>query len=80
MPNASWKAKHYAQCPFFLTDDPKCRRIVCEGFVDDSTVALTYRLRKGYDTQLSVFCCDHYRNCEVYRMVMAAKYDEEVNQ
>lgn len=45
--------------------------------MDKSTLALTYRQREDYDTQLCVFCCEHYKKCEIYRMIMAAKYDEE---
>ena len=75
--NGSFKGKVYAKCPFYKFDDFKRRRISCEGIVDDSTLALTFQRKKDYDTQLDVFCCEHYKNCEVYRMIMAAKYDEE---
>ena len=76
MPSGSYKGKADAQCPFYKFDDGQKRRIVCEGIVDKSTLALTYRHRCDYDTQLSVFCCEHYKKCEVYRMLME-KYDEE---
>ena len=45
--------------------------------MDKSTLALTYSQKIDYDTQLGVFCCEHYKKCEIYRMIMAAKYDEE---
>ena len=77
MPSGSYKGKADAQCPFYKFEDGQKRRIVCEGIVDKSTLALTYRHRCDYDTQLSVFCCEHYKNCEVYRMIMDAKYDDE---
>jgi hypothetical protein len=77
MPNGSWKAKQDAKCPFYKSNDDKQRRILCEGIIDQSTVALTYCLRADYDTQLGVFCCEHFKKCEVYRMIMEAKYDEE---
>lgn len=77
MPSGSYKGKADAQCPFYKFDDGQKRRIVCEGIVDKSTLALTYRHRCDYDTQLNVFCCEHYKKCEVYRMIMDAKYDDE---
>ena len=77
MPSGSWKGKQDAQCPFYRSDDGGKKRIICEGIVDRSTLALTYRRRCDYDTQLDVFCCEHYKKCEVYRMLMEAKYDEE---
>ena len=77
MPNASYKGKVDAQCPFFKCDEAKTRRITCEGIVDKSTLALTYRRKRDFDTQLGVFCCEYYKKCEIYRMLMEAKYDEE---
>lgn len=77
MPSGSWKAKHDVECPFYKADDGNQKRILCEGIIDGSTLALTYRLRADYDTQLGVFCCEHYKKCEVYRMLMEAKYNEE---
>ena len=77
MPSGSYKGKADAQCPFYKFDDDRKRRIICEGLVDNSTLALTYRQREDYSTQLGVFCCEHFKKCEVYRMLMEAKYDEE---
>ena len=64
------------QCPFYKYDDGK-QRITCEGLVDNSSLALIYQKRRDYETQMCVFCCEHYKRCEVYRMIMEAKYDEE---
>lgn len=77
MPSGSYKGKADAQCPFYKFDDERKRRIVCEGILDNSTLALTYRQREDYDTQLGAFCCEHYKCCEVFRMLMEAKYEEE---
>lgn len=77
MPSGSFKGQADAQCPFFKFDEIKKNRIVCEGFVEESSLALIYCRRKDYETQLRVFCCEHYKRCEVYRMLMSAKYDEE---
>ena len=77
MPKGTYKGQADAQCPFYRSDDCQKKRIICEGIVDRSTLALTYRHRNDYDTQLIVFCCEHYKKCEVYRMLMEAKYDDE---
>ena len=77
MPSGSFKAQSNVQCPFFKFDDLKRKRIVCEGIVDESSLALIYCRSRDYYTQLSVFCCEHYTKCEVYNMIMAAKYDDE---
>lgn len=76
MTGSSWKGRSDAQCPFFCSDQGKQKRIICEGIVDKSTLALTFQRKRDYDTQLSVFCCEHYKKCEVYRLLMD-KYDEE---
>ena len=78
MTGSSYKGRTDAQCPFFCSDVMSKRRINCEGIVDRSTLALTFQRKKDYDTQLSVFCCNHYKKCEIYRMLMENKYDEEV--
>lgn len=78
MTGSSWKGRCDAQCPFFRSDVEKRKKINCEGIVDRSTLALTFDRKKDYRIQLEVFCCEHYKNCEIYRMLMAAKYDEEV--
>lgn len=77
MPRYPAKGKADVQCPFYKFDDCKGKRIICEGIVAESTLTLTYYWKKGYEKQLGVFCCEHYKNCEIYRMLMEAKYDEE---
>lgn len=74
--NGSFKGKVDAQCPFYKFDDFKKRRISCEGIVDNSTLALYFYRKKDYDTQLNVFCCEHYKKCEIYMMLMQ-KYEED---
>lgn len=61
------------QCPFFRDDDGK-RRITCEGLIEGSTLALLYRNRRDFELQMQVFCCEHYRKCEIHRMLME-KYE-----
>ena len=77
MPRGSRKGLKYSQCPFYKYDDSQAKRIVCEGVIDESWLALNYHRKKDYDTQLSVFCCEYYKKCEIYRMLMENKYDEE---
>ena len=74
MPTGSYRQIE-VQCPFYKYDN--ARRITCEGLVDSSNITLGYRNIKDYETQLMVFCCEHYKKCEIYRMLMEAKYDEE---
>ena len=77
MSSGSFNAQSNVQCPFFKFDEMRQKRIVCEGFIDESSLALIYCRRKDYETQLNVFCCEHFKKCEVYRMLMESKYDEE---
>jgi hypothetical protein len=77
MTGDSWKGRVYAQCPFFRSSVDGKKRIVCEGIVDRSTLALYFDRKKDYETQLRVFCCEYYKKCEIYRMLMESKYDEE---
>ena len=74
MPSGSFKQAD-VQCPFYKYDDGR-RRITCEGLIDKSSIAVIYLTRNDFDTQLLAFCCEHYKNCEVYRMLIQ-KYDEE---
>jgi hypothetical protein len=76
MPSGSYKQIE-VQCPFYKYDDGK-QRITCEGLVDNSSLALIYQKKGDYEAQINVFCCEHYKKCEVYRMLMESKYDEEV--
>ena len=64
----------YVKCPFYRNDDGKTV-VSCEGFVDGSTVKLQYRRKADFKQQMEIFCCDHYKNCEIYRALMEAKYD-----
>lgn len=75
MPSGSFKQADVL-CPFYKYDDGK-QRITCEGLVDDSSLALIYHRKNDYEMQIDVFCCEHYKCCEVYRMLMEAKYEED---
>ena len=62
------------ECPFYKRDDQN--NIYCEGVAEDSTLITRFRFKKGRDQQMRIFCCEHYKKCEIYRMLMDAKYEE----
>ena len=64
----------YVKCPFYKKDDGK-RSITCEGLVDRSSILLQYILKKDFEMQMDVFCCQHFEKCEVYRVLME-KYED----
>lgn len=61
------------KCPFYKHDDNRWK-VVCEGIVDGSTLSLNFKDKGDFNQQMDIFCCDYYKNCEVYRMLMEAKY------
>ena len=75
MPSGSYK-QVYVQCPFYKEDDGKFS-ITCEGFGDARYLKQMYYNKSQYAKQMTVFCCQHYQRCEVYRVIMETKYDEE---
>ena len=64
----------YVQCPFYKTDDGR-RQITCEGICDGCNMTLSFKSKSDWEKQIDVFCSEHYRKCEVYRMLME-KYQE----
>lgn len=64
------------RCPFYKSDDGR-GRITCEGLIDQSSLTLSYRQRGDYEIQIGVFCSGCYDRCEVYRMLMENKYEED---
>ena len=66
--------KTEARCPFFKA--ALRTRVTCEGPFDGALIMLLTRTRKQMEKQLRIFCCAEYEKCEIYRMVMAAKYEE----
>lgn len=65
------------QCPYYICDDKK-RTITCEGFIPGSSVIQRYKRFADQKQQLKLFCCKYYRNCELYRMISAEKYEMEL--
>ena len=61
------------KCPFYRQDDGKgC--LACEGVVEGSTMEWKFENQQDLKQQMEIFCCDYYKNCEVYRMLREAKY------
>lgn len=56
------------RCPFYQSDDG-AKKIVCKGITTGSDLSFTFQKKKDYEIQRKVFCCDYYRNCEVYTML-----------
>lgn len=73
MQRTQWGAEE-VKCPFFRSHTYV--EILCEGVTDDSTIRMLYRNRKGREKQERIFCADRYKNCEIYRAIMSAKYDD----
>ena len=75
MPSGSWN-QVYVQCPFWQKDDGRSF-IQCEGMGDAHSSTHRFDNKAKYETQMFVFCCEHYKKCEYYRMLMKTKYDEK---
>ena len=62
-------------CPFYRSDDGS-KRILCEGFVDNSYLVQQYTYKEDFRKQKRIFCSEHCSCCEVYRMLTEAKYSD----
>lgn len=63
-------------CPMYIGDGPI--EICCEGPFDlCPRVTLSFRNRNACEQHMTLFCDKDYCCCEVYRMVMEAKYDDD---
>ena len=72
-----WREK-VALCPFFLREDSRTHKIICEGLGDAECMAWYFRKKDERQRirQLEIFCQDRYQNCELYRMIRESKYDD----
>lgn len=68
--------QRYVRCPFYRQDDGRSR-IHCEWMVDNSTLSINFQKRPDFRRQMEVFCCDQYKKCEIYCLLMENKYEEE---
>lgn len=76
MPDGTWK-KSDVRCPFYFHDSYRGKTIECEGVFDRSRTITRFRRQRDREQQLTLFCAACYRNCEIYRAIMQAKYPEE---
>ena len=63
-----------ARCPFFRAHTHTS--IGCESPVPDSNLVLYFGSMGAQQKQYSIFCCNKYENCEVFRATMAGYEDE----
>lgn len=76
MPGGSYRRVDIG-CPFYRSDDEKQRKILCESPIPGSSLSLYFRNKQDMENQINIFCCNHYKKCEIYRAVMAAIYEED---
>lgn len=74
MSSGSYKQQE-VKCPFYQYDDGR-KTIVCEGFADGCVIDLRWKTHVERYRHMDVFCCQHFKNCEIYRAVYEAKYDD----
>lgn len=61
-------------CPFYKYSDSRRHKIACEGIVDGSSIIMFYQDKRDFQIQMNAFCCEHYKNCEIYG-ILDAKYE-----
>lgn len=61
------------KCPFFLSSGK--RKVSCEGITDDCTISLNFITRDKKRLHCEIFCNEHFKNCEIYRM-LEEKYED----
>lgn len=54
------------QCPFYRRSD-RSRWVACEGLMEGNQIVLVFEKPEDLRRQVEVFCCEHYRKCEIYR-------------
>ncbi len=70
----SWREEKI-RCPFFRGEDAKRHKIICEGLGDAKSMSWTFGNERQRILQMEVFCQNHYRFCELCRMIQQSKYD-----
>ncbi len=67
---------HYAQCPYYRHCDGK-KKVICQGVSDGSRLCWEFGNSEDLNIQVKVFCCDKYKNCEVYQMLKQIYEDDD---
>lgn len=61
------------KCPFF--QNLSKQKITCEGPYDDCVaISQVYQTNENRNKQVKLFCGGDFEKCEVYRMIVEAKY------
>ena len=76
MPDGSRKQSDVL-CPFYKDDNAKTRSISCEGVFHRTLIVSKFRRQEDRLQQMRLFCADCYKNCEIFRAVMEAKYPDD---
>ena len=63
-----------ARCPFMR--ESRGKAIECEGPMDEVSTGLKFASKRKLEKHAAIYCANNYRYCEVYTMVMAAKYED----
>ena len=62
-------------CPFYCRTEKSKHRIVCEGIMKDSRLALVFLGQDSVRVQhMKKHCCKDYQSCPLYRAI-AAQYE-----
>lgn len=63
------------QCPFYLFGGRKS--IGCEGITDDCFTRLVFKTEEKKEAHERTFCDEKFKYCEIYRMLIREKYEED---
>lgn len=67
---------HYAKCPYYRHSDCK-HEVVCDGMIEKSKQIHRFDYTEDLLIQVKTFCCDKYKNCEVYGMLKQIYEDDD---
>lgn len=67
---------YYANCYYYRNTDSRSQ-ITCQGVADSSSIVWKFRTKADLQIQFRTFCCDKYKNCEVYQMLKKIYESEE---
>ena len=62
------------KCPLYRRDDPRTRRLSCEGLFPGSLFHSVFRDKVALDAQIDRFCAGDYKTCPWYAFLLNQKY------
>lgn len=75
MSSGSYKQVH-VECPFYAFDEPGKKVIACEAITRAEYPAKRqFRRKADWEQCMQDYCCQEYRYCEHYLMLMRYKYE-----